>query len=311
MSKYKVWIDTDAGCDDAQALLYACKLDSLDIVGVSAVAGNVPVDKTFKNARDVLHLANRDDIKVYKGAEKPLIRKPSTAEEYHGLNGVGDVILEESPNVIEKTPAHEALYQKAKELNGELIVCTMGPLTNMAVAISNHPDIVKYLKDVIIMGGAVVGGNRTSCAEFNIYADPEAAETLFKSGVHVTMCGLDATLNLYLSYSDLDEINVINNKITNFLDDSCRHIIELVKETGQKGYCIHDCAPLFYLEYPEMFKAYDCGIYVETQGSITLGKTVCDLYTDHKWEDRHCTVLMDANREMFVEKIKEIYQKYN
>lgn len=310
MSKHRIWFDTDTGCDDAQALLFALKLENIDVVGVSAVAGNVPLDLTFSNARNVLNLGGRSDIKVFKGAAKPLIRELVTGEAYHGKNGVGDVKLEESRAVVETKPAHEAIYEKAKELNGEMTIVAVGPLTNIATTIANHPDIVKYVKTIAIMGGAVVGGNRTACAEYNIYADPEAAETVFKSGIHVIMCGLDVTLKMYLTEEDIIEIGGYGNKVAEFLKDSTLRLVAPSKEVGEEGYVIHDSGPVFYLAHPEIFTSYECGVYVETQSHITLGKTVCDLYTDHKWEDRHCTVVMDCDRDKYLKLIKEIYRSY-
>ncbi len=310
MCEHKIWIDTDTGIDDAIALLTAVKLADLEVVGVSAVCGNVEHEKTFRNARNVLSLAGREDIPVYPGAIKPLLKELRPAAYFHGNNGLGGAEIPDSKAPWETKKAHEALYEKAKELNGELELVAVGPLTNVATAIVAHPDIVKYLKRILIMGGAVVGGNITPCAEFNIFTDPQAAETVFKCGVPIVMCGLDVTTKACLSYTDIDEIAAYNNPAAKLLDESTRNVREYNIRDGHRSIHLHDSCPIFYLAFPEYFTAYPCGVYVETQGTITMGKTVCDLYTDHKFEDRHVTVVMDLDNDSVVRTMKDIYQLY-
>lgn len=310
MEKYKVWLDTDAGIDDAIAIVTGLKLDCMELVGAGAVSGNVHVDHTFLNTRNVLSLVGREDIKVYKGASQPLIREYHSGEYFHGANGLGGVLLPDSKAAVEEKNAYDALYEKAIELKGELIVIAIGPLTNIAITIADHPDIVKYIRKIVIMGGAVEGGNVTPCAEFNIKCDPEAAEVVFKSGIELVMCGLDVTRRARLTEADMEEIHSYNNRAADLLYESTLRVKEFNVQGKERGILLHDSCPFFYLAYPEWFEAYPCGVYVETQGSITLGKTVCDLYSDHKWEDRHCTVVMNVDREKMIEKVKEIYRSY-
>ena len=310
MNKIPVWIDTDTGVDDAVALIIAVSLKELDIVGVSAVAGNTTLDNAFRNARDVLSLASREDIKVYKGAEKPLVKDLFIAPQVHGENGIGDVTIESSKAPVEEEKAFDALYEKAKELKGELTVVAIGPLTNIATTIIKHPDFVDYVKCLCIMGGAIEGGNITPCAEFNIYEDPHGAECVFKSGIPVKMFGLDVTLKAYLNDDDIKEIESYNNKASDFFKGSNKLIYEIQKKNSGSGLREHDCCPIIYLAHPELFEGKKCGIFVETQGEITMGKTVADLYTDYKYEDRHCEAYLSVNREEFVKIIKEAYKAY-
>ena len=310
MSRIKIWIDTDTGVDDAVALITAVSLDQLDIVGVSAVAGNTTADNAFNNARDVLSFASREDIKVYKGADKPLVKELSIAPLVHGENGIGDAKIESSKAPIEEEKAFDALYEKAKELDGELTVVAIGPLTNIATTIIKHPDFVNYVKCLCIMGGAVEGGNITPCAEFNIYEDPHGAQCVFKSGIPIKMFGLDVTMKAYLSEDDIEEINGYGNRASKFFEHSNRLLREIQKRNSGSGLREHDCCPIIYLAYPELFTGKKCGIFVETQGEITMGKTVADLYTDYKYEDRHCEAYIDVNREEFVKIIKDAYKAY-
>ena len=310
MKKIPVWIDTDTGVDDAVALLLACKLEEIDLVGVSAVMGNVTLENTFRNARDVLYLAGKQDIKVYAGASTPLIKQHFAAVNVHGNNGLGGAIIETSKAEIETKNAYDALYEKAKELNGELIVCAIGPLTNIAITISKYPDFINYVKQLNIMGGAADGGNVTPCAEFNIYADPDAAECVFKSGININMFGLDVTMKAFLDEDDLEEIYAYDNKASNLFKDSTRLIYQHRKQFYDIGLCEHDSCPVVYIVHPEWFTGHKCSVFVETHSKITAGKTVTDLWSDYKYEKQNCTLFTDINQKEFSKLIKDIYKSY-
>ena len=309
MERYPVWIDSDIGVDDAIAFLVAYKLEKIEVVGISAVAGNTELENSFRNARDVVYLAGQD-TKVYPGAEKPLVIPLKTAPHAHGQNGLGDAIIPASPAPKETKKAWDALYEKAKQLNGELTLVAIGPLTNVAITIAKHPDIVNYIKQINIMGGCADGGNVTPCAEFNICADPHAAQTVFKSGIPVNMFGLDVTLKAPLTLEQGQEISRLNNKASNLFRDSSSFMIEMCEAHYQPGLVCHDVYPLVYMQYPEWFECKECGVYVETQGGITMGKTVTDIWTDCKYEDRHCRVFLDVDAQKFTELIMNVYKEY-
>lgn len=309
MSKIPVWIDTDTGVDDAIALLTAFKFDNLDVVGISAVAGNTIQENAFRNARNVTYLANKD-IKVYPGSSTPLINELVTAPNAHGENGLGGAIIEESPVEKEKMMAYDAMYLEAKKHNKEMVLITLGPLTNVAKAIAKHPDFVDYIKEINMMGGCADGGNRTPCAEFNIFVDPHAAENVFKSGIHVNMFGLDVTLKALLTVEQGDELKKVDNKACKLFKDSTSLMYSLYEAHIQPGLVLHDACPVVYTAHPELFKGVDCGVYVETQGTISQGKTVTDIWTDFKYSDRHCTVFLDVDNDVFAKTVMDIFKAY-
>ena len=310
MKKIPIWIDTDAGVDDSIAILCAAKTEALDIVGMSAVAGNVEVEHTFRNARDIISLAGREDIKVYRGADKPFLVPYKAAHHIHGENGLADAVVPSSKAPIEIESVSDALYKKACELNGELTVVAVGPLTNIAITIAKHPDFIQKIKQIAIMGGALIGGNITPCAEFNIYADPHAAQTVFKSGAKIIMAPLDVTLKAYITIDEIKEIGTFNNIQSNFFIESTPKSIKYHEITLQ-GYVPHDLCPMWYLAYPEMFETIETSVYVETRGEITKGRTITDYWNgDGKLPKNNVTVMMGVKREEFGRKLVDIFKNY-
>lgn len=206
MNKYPVWLDCDVGVDDAIAIMALHALEETDLLAISTVSGNVPLSSTFSNAHRMNGLM-KTNYPVYKGADRPLIVQPQYAYTFHGKNGLGDVELPlpEDAKMLD-TPAWDALYACAKQHPGELRLIAIGPLTNVAIALTKYPELKTLLHTILIMGGAAVGGNVTPAAEFNIYADPDAAQIVFKSGVPVVMCGLDVTMQAMLRPEDWDEL---------------------------------------------------------------------------------------------------------
>jgi len=306
-----IWIDTDTGVDDAVALLCALKLDKLAIRGISAVAGNVEHAKTFKNCRNVLAYAGREDIKVYPGAIKPMCVELDDASEVHGKDGLGGVVIPESPAKKETMHAWDAIYEAAKKEGGKLQIVAVGPLTNIANAIISHPDLKDMVERILIMGGAAVGGNATMAAEFNIYADPHSAETVMQSGIPVVMFGLDVTVDAYLDAKDIQDIGNFNTKISQFFVDVVQSNLNFyIKNYNREILCIHDACPLIYLQYPEIFTGQKAGVYVETQSRLSFGKTVTDIWSDTKFKSRETMVMLGVDREKFASTLKSLLQQY-
>ncbi len=306
-----IWIDTDTGVDDAVALLCALKLDKLAIRGISSVAGNVEHAKTFKNCRNVLAYAGREDIKVYPGAIKPMCVELDDASEVHGKDGLGGVVIPESPAEKETMHAWDAIYEAAKKEDGKLQIVAVGPLTNIANAIISHPDLKGMVKRILIMGGAAVGGNATMAAEFNIYADPHSAETVMQSGIPVVMFGLDVTVDAYLNGKDIQDIRDFNTKISKFFADVVQSNLNFyIKNYKREILCIHDACPLIYLQYPEIFTGQKAGVYVETQSRLCFGKTVTDIWSDTKFKTRETMVMLGVDREKFASTLKGLLQQY-
>ena len=306
-----IWIDTDTGVDDAVALLCVLKLDKLAIRGISSVAGNVEHAKTFKNCRNVLAYAGREDIKVYPGAIKPMCVELDDASEVHGKDGLGGVVIPDSPAEKETMHAWDAIYEAAKKEGGKLQIVAVGPLTNIANAIISHPDLKGMIERILIMGGAAVGGNATMAAEFNIYADPHSAETVMQSGIPVVMFGLDVTVDAYLDSKDIQDIRDFNTKISKFFVDVVQSNLNFyIKNYKREILCIHDACPLIYLQYPEIFTGQKAGVYVETQSHLCFGKTVTDIWSDTKFKTRETMVMLGVDREKFASTLKGLLQQY-
>ena len=251
-----IWIDCDTGTDDTVAIMLAHALPELQIVGLSAVAGNSLLCNTFPNTRRVVHLLGAD-YPVYPGAERPLVRLVAT-----------------------------------------------GPLTNVAIALTKYPDLHGLLHSIALMGGAAVGGNVTPAAEFNIYDDPDAAQIVFKSGVPLVMCGLDVTMQAELRPADWDEMAGYGNRCGGLVKELFACAWKTIQTVGLTGVAQHDSCPVMYLAHPELFEGRMAGVFVETQGAVTLGKTVTDLQSDKKFGVQNALVLLHLDREKFMQILK-------
>lgn len=310
MNKIPIWMDCDTGTDDAVAIMTAHALEELEIIGLSTVCGNAPQEFTYTNTLRMNRLMGTD-YPVYRGAETPLLKKLETAETFHGKNGLGDVQLPlpENPEYREER-AWDAMYETAKAYKGELKLIATGPLTNVAIALAKYPDLPEYIPEILIMGGsAAYGGNVTPAAEFNIYVDPEAAAAVFKSGMHVVMCGLDVTMQGYFTPEDLEELEAGGTAGGRFTKACLGKAMEALTRFGLPGVAMHDSCPVVYLAHPEFFKAEEAGVYVETRGSITNGKTVTDLYSDKQFEKKNATVVLKLDRNKFIGLLKKSVSK--
>jgi len=309
MSKIPVWFDTDLGVDDAVALLVLARLPQLELKGISAVAGNAELHHTFENARNVCHLAGIE-MPVYPGAEHPLFVPLHTAPQVHGLNGVGEVELPPSPAAKETKPAWDALYEAAEAAEGALQVVAVGPLTNLAIALGKYPKLKTLLKRILIMGGAARGGNVTPAAEFNIYADPHAAQAVFRSGISMVMCGLDVTMLAYLTPEEVDGIGDHGTPVCRFVRESNQLALNFFERLNGPGLCCHDTCPVLFLAYPDLFSGETAGVYVETQGNLTLGKTITDLWSDKQFPQQNVFVVLNVDRDRFAAKVRELLLQY-
>lgn len=309
MSKIPVWIDCDPGVDDSAAILAALHMQELDILGISAVSGNVLHEHTFRNARALVELGGRGDIPVYPGATAPMRRESLTAAYVHGVNGLGGVKIPD-PVIPAKTEmAWDALYKAAKAYPHELVLIAVGPLTNIGMAFAKYGQLPKLLKEIIIMGGSASVGNTTPAAEFNVLVDPEAADIMFASDVHITMCGLDVTLKAMIMPDEIESLAEIGPQ-GKFLRDALQCSLAFVRQFGFPGVPLHDVCAVFYAAYPELFKGEEAGVRVETEGEFTLGKTVTDLYSDYQMEKKNTFVVLDVDRDGFVKKFMELMENY-
>ncbi len=309
MNKIPVWLDTDIGVDDSIAFLVLNKQENLDLKGISAVAGNVELDFTYPNARNICCLVGAD-YPVYKGADKPLFAEPQTAHTIHGEEGLGRAKLPVSDAPETDIPAWDAIYNAAVEAKGELRLIAVGPLTNVAITISKYPQIRGLLKQLLIMGGAAVGGNVTPAAEYNIYADPQAAQLVFKSGIPLVMCGLDVTMEAYMTPEEVYELGAGDSPVCRFFGDSTIDVLNFYERGSLPGLCLHDVCPVLYLTHPELFSGKEAGVYVETRGTITRGKTITDLMSDKKFPEKNAFVVLEVDRDGFSAMVSDVLRSY-
>lgn len=182
-------------------------------------------------------------------------------------------------------------------------------MTNIGIALSKYKDLPKYIKRIVIMGGAAIGGNVTPSAEFNIYVDPESADMMFCCGIPVYMCGLDVTLKAYMTPEEIEEIGALGSFQAKLFRDVLQGGLKRYLEWGYKGVALHDPAAILYAADDSIFETHHVGIRVETKGQLTAGKTVTDLYSDKQME-HNAYIVTDVNREAFVEKVKALMSKF-
>lgn len=310
MSKIPVIIDCDPGCDDTLALMLANQIEEFDVLAITTVAGNAPIDYTFKNGRNVMDYIG-SNVPVYKGAEKPLMRDLVTAAHIHGEDGMGGVVLPESAKPVETEAAWDVIHRLALEHKGELVLIAVGPMTNVAIALSKYEDLKDLIKHIVIMGGAAIGGNVTPCAEFNIFEDPEAAEMMFNCGIPVYMCGLDVTMESYLTPVEVEQLAALDSKEAKLFHGVVQKALAFYTDLLHRpGVAQHDPSAVLFAAYPELFKGEWAGVHVETKGKITSGKTVTDLYSDKQFDVHNTFVVTEVDREAFVKKVFELMGKY-
>lgn len=307
MTKIPVMIDCDTGIDDAAALILAFASDSFDILGVTTVAGNVELDKTTSNTLKVLDLIGADKP-VYMGAEKPMFRPLHTAVAVHGKDGLHGIELPKSVRTAEKEAAWDAIHREAVLRKGKLQLIAIGPLTNLAIALSKYNDLPQLIERIVIMGGSAGIGNVTPAAEFNSYVDPEAAEMVFRSGIPVYACGLDVTHKSTLKGAEIEKIRAGGTAVHKFFAEVCQHSLNhSLAIYGEDGAHMHDPCAMLYAMDSSYFTTKPCWVGVETKGEITRGRTVTDIYSDAKHEP-NAYFALDVDREKFVAHIMKLLQ---
>ncbi len=280
MQKRKIIIDTDPGQDDAVAILLAlASPEEIEVLGITAVAGNVPLDLTKKNARIVCELAQKTDIKVFAGCHAPMQRPLVTAEHVHGKTGLDGPTLPDPEMPLQKQHAVDYIIEKIRTSEaGTITICSLGPLTNIATAIEKAPDIKERIQEIVLMGGAYFEvGNITPTAEFNIYVDPEAAEIVFQSNVKITVLPLDVTHKALVTKARNDAFRALNSPVGKAVAEMTDFFERFDKEKyGSDGAPLHDPCVIAYLLSPDLFSGRHINVEIETQSELTLGMTVAD-----------------------------------
>ena len=295
-----VILDVDPGHDDAIAIMLACGAPELDVRVVTTVAGNVSLDKTTRNALKVLALIGREDIPVGAGAEAPLTRPLHTAEDIHGESGLDGPELAEPTFGPDERGAVRLMADVLEESVELVTLVPVGPLTNVATLLEEHPALKEKIKQIVLMGGSIGPGNTTPAAEFNIYVDPEAASIVFRSGLPITMVGLDVTHEATAGPEEVRRLRTLGRvgevaaELATFFTSTYRRVY------GFGGPPIHDAVAVAAVVEPGILKTRSMRVEIECRSELTRGETVCDLHG--VWgKPPNAEVGLELDREAFFE----------
>ena len=305
--KIKVIMDCDPGIDDGIALAYAAAhQDEIELLAVTTFAGNQTIDKVTKNALELVDFYGLK-VPVARGQERPLVKEVIHAEEFHGETGLGHCIL---PETGTKAASDNAVFFIREILDDlpegqQVTFIETAPMTNLALLLRVFPEVKDKIRRIVFMGGAVKGGNVTPAAEFNIYADPEAAKIVFEAGIPLVMCGLDATMKCNLTRNQIMKLCQSGNPVARACGDMAGYVLE----NSSKYRCvasIHDAVPFMYLLHPEFFKMEKAILDVDCSDGAGRGAMLCDfrwwLHDEEKIKDM---ILTDADTESFQQELFE------
>ena len=279
MARTGIIIDTDPGQDDAVALLLAlAERDALDVIGVTTVAGNVPLPLTTSNALRIVELARRDDIPVFAGASQPLLRELTTAEFICGADGLEGAGLPPPRSSARGQHAVAFLIETlAAAHERSITLCPLGPRTNIALAFAQEPALSTKVERIVLMGGARDLGNVTPAAEFNFYVDPHAASMVLRLPVPIVMFGLHATHQAIGTPERVDRIAALGTPVAHAIRGMLgRPRPGGIDRFGVPGHPLHDPLVIAYVLWPDLFTGRDCHVEVETTGEATIGRSTID-----------------------------------
>lgn len=300
-------MDCDPGIDDGIALAYAAAhQDKIELLAVTTFAGNQTIDKVTKNALELVDFYGLK-VPVARGQERPLVKEVIHAEEFHGETGLGHCVL---PETGTKAASDNAVFFIREILDDlpegqQVTFIETAPMTNLALLLRVFPEVKDKIRRIVFMGGAVKGGNVTPAAEFNIYADPEAAKIVFEAGIPLVMCGLDATMKCNLTRNQIMKLCQSGNPVARACGDMAGYVLE----NSSKYRCvasIHDAVPFMYLLHPEFFKMEKAILDVDCSDGAGRGAMLCDfrwwLHDEEKIKDM---ILTDADTESFQQELFE------
>ncbi|MCA0920944.1 nucleoside hydrolase [Pseudooceanicola nanhaiensis] len=280
MTARKIIIDTDPGQDDAIAILLALASPAeIEVLGLTCVAGNVPLALTSKNARIVCELAGRPEVKVFAGAEHPLVRNLRTAEHVHGATGLNGPKLPDPEMPLQDQHAVDFIIETLRrEPAGTVTLCPLGPLTNIAMAFRKAPDIIDRVQEIVLMGGAYFEvGNITPAAEFNIYVDPHAADVVFRAGVPLVVMSLDVTHKAMVTPERNEAFRALGNRVGIAVAEMTDFFQSFdLEKYGSPGAPLHDPCVTAYLIRPDLFTGRHINVEIEIASELTMGMTVAD-----------------------------------
>jgi len=305
----KIILDCDPGHDDAVAILLAGVAEELELLGITTVAGNSYVKNTTKNALILVENGNLN-VPVCEGASKPLLREQIVAPDIHGESGLEGANLPDPTTEKDPRTAVEFIAEMIRKYEGEVTLCAVGPLTNIAIFLINYPYLHDKVKEIVIMGGGIAFGNTTPVAEFNILADPEAAQIVFDSKIPLTVFGLDAT---HQTKIHMDEIKKMQS-LSSFIVSKMGLLLEFFHQTYYhvfkiKGAPLHDPCVIAYLIEPDIFEYKEYYCQIELKGALTYGQTVVD-YWQNSNTPPNSKWAVKADRERFIKLLFSQLSKY-
>jgi len=304
MTVKKLLLDCDPGLDDALALALAHGDPELDLVAVTTVGGNVALENTTRNALELREYLGFTDVPVAAGAAEPLVREAKNAAEVHGVGGLGDVILPEATLPLDGAHAVDLIINTLQASPGEIHLVAVGPMTNIALALRQEPRIAEWAASFVIMGGSYTRGNTTPAAEFNIYADPEAAAEVFAADWNTVMVGLDLTLQAMVTDTikqRMLELGRLGRELVvplaTFWNDP--------QDPNWGGQAVHDVCAVAYISRPDLFRTVPARVEVETEGKWTAGMTV----TDFRSSRPNAAVAVEVDVDGFWDYVLECYAR--
>ena len=289
-------LDVDTGVDDALAIALAVRHPRVELEAVVTVAGNVSLDLTTRNTLRVLDWLGASEVPVARGAERPFDGPVREASHWHGPDGLGGASLPDSPRAVIDDGVGYLIDRLSAEPGELTLICT-APLTNLALAVRRRPDIVDAVREVVLMGGAArPPGNVTPVAEFNIYADPVAAEIVFQQPWRTTMVGLDVTNQVLFTRSERDALAASTSREAVLLHQVTRHLFDV---RGVDAMALHDPLAVGVALEPDLVTTVEREVGVETRGELTLGQTVVDLRPNAPPPARPCRVCLAVDAARF------------
>ncbi|RED49658.1 nucleoside hydrolase [Aestuariispira insulae] len=314
MSRKKVILDCDPGLDDAVAILMALQAsEDIELLGITTVAGNVSAEATYRNARALCALAGREDVPVLRGCTRAIMGSSVRAEHIHGADGISGTPLPAS--AAEEDPRHavDFLIEQCQAADDHTItICPVGPMTNLALAMIKEPAILPKIKQVVFMGGvAFDAGNCTPAAEFNIHADPHAAQVVLQSGIDLVMMGLDVTHKAHITDERFARIHALGSEVSKAVTSMLAAYRDVIaqRSQGSREGVLHDPCTIAYVINPDLFQGRKMHVEVDTQAGPSLGRTVADGLGVSD-QPANVTVMEDLDDEGLYQMITEMLGRY-
>ncbi len=306
-----VLIDCDPGHDDMMAIMLAVAHPGIELIGISTVAGNQTVDRTWYNAARTLTLIGATQVPLARGADQPLCRPLVTAEDIHGDTGLDGAELPEPDPVLqpsrgsggaEVAPAPQFIAERIIDYSTThgtpVTLVPTGPLTNVALALRTYPELHKHIREIVVMGGGVHDSNVTPAAEFNIYVDPEAAAAVFACGLSIRLVTVDVTNRAVMTWEEIESLTAAPGEVSHVVGGLMRFFAGAYRKVfGIEGAPIHDALTVATVIDPTLVETRACNVVVETQGEYTRGRTVVDVYgVTGRQPNAHVTFGVDRDR---------------